>query len=199
MSHESPASKPTARHPKRRFLAGLLTGSIAAGALFAGHAVFAHGQDGEGGPGRHCAGHHGPRDPEAMRGRMRAMTDRMLAKIDATDEQKTRIHTLMDATFQDLAGLREAHDAQRKAAVASLTGDTVDRAALETARRAEMALADRASERLSRTAADVAEVLTPEQRRRFAELMKHRGGPLGFGPPGPMGFGPGAPHGGPRS
>lgn len=196
MASESPTQKLATRHSKRRFLAGLLTGSIAAGALFAGHAVSAHGPDGERGPGRHCAGHHGAGDPEAMRSRMRGMTDRMLAKIDATDEQKTRIRTLMDATFEDLAGLRDAHDAQRKAALASLTGETVDRAALESARRAEMALADRASERLSRTAADVAEVLTPDQRRRFAEMMKHRGGPLGFGP---MGFGPGAPHGGPRS
>lgn len=195
MASESTAPKLATRNPKRRFLAGLLTGSIAAGALFAGHAVSAHGPDGERGPGRHCAGHHGAGDPEAMRSRMRGMTDRMLAKIDATDEQKTRIRTLMDATFEDLAGLRDAHDAQRKAALASLTGETVDRAALESARRAEMALADRASERLSRTAADVAEVLTPDQRRRLAEMIRHRGGPLGFGP---LGFGPGAPHGGPR-
>lgn len=168
--------------PKRRFLAGLLTGGLA-GALLAGGATFvAHAHDGPGWVGARCAGRHGGMGPEAMRNRVEFATDWMLTKVKATDEQKTRMKEIVGAAVTDLSGLREPHLGNRAALMEALTADTVDRARLETLRKSELALAERASERISQALADVADVLTPEQRKGLASLARSFGGPMGFGP-----------------
>ena len=60
-----------------------------------------------------------------------------------------------------------------------LTQPTVDRAAIETLRTEQLALADAASKRFAQALGDTAEVLTPEQRRkiddRLTELRERRG------------------------
>jgi Spy/CpxP family protein refolding chaperone len=61
--------------------------------------------------------------------------------------------------------MREA----RQQAVALLAEPTVDRAALEVLRAGQLQLAEGASRRLTQALADVADVLTPEQRRQLAE------------------------------
>lgn len=183
--------------PKRRFLAGLLTGGLA-GALLAGTAGFvAHAHDGPGGFKRCIGRHHGAMGPEAMRQRVEFATDWMLTKVKATDEQKLKVKEIMGAAVTDLSGLREAHHGNRDALLEALTADTVDRAKLEALRKAELELAERASQRITSALADVADVLTPEQRRGLVDLGRSFGGPMGFGPPG----GPGGPEGadGPRA
>ncbi len=183
-SRSDSSAAPVTR-PKRRFLAGLLTGSILGGALAMGANVFANSPDGHGWVRAHCSarGHHGAMDPEAMRERMEFGVDRMLSKLKATDAQKTQVKAIMETSFNEMLALREQHTANRDAIVASLTGDVVDRDKLEAARKAEVALAERASLLMSKSAADVAEVLTPEQRRGFLEAMRRFGVPMGF-PPG---------------
>ena len=52
-----------------------------------------------------------------------------------------------------------------------LTQPTVDRAAIEALRAEQMALADEASKRFAQAVGDVAEVLTPEQRRKIDERV----------------------------
>jgi Spy/CpxP family protein refolding chaperone len=88
----------------------------------------------------------------------------------------------METSLNEMLALREQHTLNRDAIVASLTGNVVDRDKLEAARKAEVALAERASLLMSRTAADVAEVLTPDQRRTFLDMMRRFGGPMGFAP-----------------
>ena len=60
-----------------------------------------------------------------------------------------------------------------------LTQPSVDRAAIEALRVEQMALADAASKRFTQALGDVAEVLTPEQRRkiddRLTEMRERRG------------------------
>jgi Spy/CpxP family protein refolding chaperone len=73
----------------------------------------------------------------------------------------------------DLFRLRQQHQANRDAFHAQLGGATVDRAALEEVRKSEIALADEASKRLVRALADVADVLTPEQREALMDRF-HR-------------------------
>ncbi|MBI1396150.1 MAG: hypothetical protein GC151_09250 [Betaproteobacteria bacterium] len=161
----------TSKTSKRRFLAGVLAGSIFGGALAAGTGALAN----EHGWGHHRCTHrgaHGPLDPEAMRERIEFRTDRILSRVDATEEQKTKIKGLVDDAMKDLASMRDAHRANREAMLRSVTGETVDRDGLEAARRAEMDLADRASRRISQTLADAADVLRPEQRKALGELAR---------------------------
>jgi Spy/CpxP family protein refolding chaperone len=168
--------------PKRRFLAGLLTGGLA-GVLLAGGAGFvAYAHDG---PGARCMGRHGNMGPEAMRNRVEFATEWMLTKVKATDQQKVKVKEIVGGAVTDLSGLREAHHGNREALLATLTADSVDRAKLETLRKAELELAERASQRITLALADVADVLTPEQRRGLAGLARSFGGPMGFGPGGP--------------
>lgn len=187
---ESNKPVPNAK-PKRRFLAGLLTGGLV-GALLAGTAGFAaYAHDG---PGvfKRCAGRHqGSMGPEAMRQRVDFATDWMLTKVKATDEQKVKVKEIVGAAVTDLSGLRESHHGNRDALLEALTAETVDRTKLEALRKAELELAERASQRITTALADVSDVLTPDQRRGLVDLARSFGGPMGFGPPG--GHGPRGP------
>ena len=172
---------------KRRFLTGLLTGTLAGALLATGAGVFAHSQDG-GGP--RCHRMHDRMGPEAMRDRAQSMADRMLSKVDATADQKTRVKGILGSAIDDIAKLRAAHQSNREAAIAALSAETIDRDRLEVLRSAEMALASNASERITRALADAAEVLTPAQRKTFAEMAQHfrrAGMPFGPGMPGEHG------------
>jgi periplasmic protein CpxP/Spy len=170
---------------KRRFLSGLLTGTLAGALLATGAGVFAHAREDGGGP--RCHGMHGRMGDEAMRDRAAHMADRMLSKVDATADQKTRVKTILAGAIDDLGKLRTAHQANRDAAIAALSAETIDRDRLEVLRAAEMVLASNASERITRALADAAEVLTPAQRKTFAEMAQHfrrAGMPYGLGGPG---------------
>jgi uncharacterized membrane protein len=60
---------------------------------------------------------------------------------------------------------------------ALLTQDTIDRTALETLRAAQMRVADNLSIRLTQFIADVAETLTPAQRKALAEHFAQHAAP----------------------
>ena len=107
--------------------------------------------------------------PEAQRERAEFATDWMLNKVNATEAQRTQVKSIVAQTLQDLIPLRDQHRQHREAFLAALTQPDVDRATLEDLRRAELQLAESASQRIVTGVADVAGVLTPEQR---AELVK---------------------------
>lgn len=172
---------------KRKFLSGLLTGTLAGALLATGAGVFAHAQEG-GGP--RCHGMHGRMGPEATRQRADFLADRMLSKVDATADQKARVKGILAGAIDDIEKLRAAHQANRDAAIAALSAETIDRDRLEVLRSAEMVLASNASERITRALADAAEVLTPAQRKTFAEMAQHfrrAGMPFAPGMPGDPG------------
>ncbi|MCW5624355.1 MAG: Spy/CpxP family protein refolding chaperone [Burkholderiales bacterium] len=175
-------SQRAAATPKRRVLGSLAIGGMIGVLLAGGAGVLAYAKEGPG-PGGMAHHHRGP-DPEAMRERMEFATDWMLSKVKATDSQKLQVRGILTATFDDLRGLAETHRHNRHALFQVLSADTVDRAQLEALRQSELALADRASRRITQALADTADVLTPEQRRELAERFRR------FGPPGPMGPGP---------
>jgi Spy/CpxP family protein refolding chaperone len=93
----------------------------------------------------------------------------MLRWVDASPEQEDRILAIVGAAEPDFAALCAQHEATHAAWTTVLGAEVVDRAALESLRVRELVAADAASQRLVATLADVAEVLTPEQR---AELLR---------------------------
>lgn len=128
--------------------------------------VMGHGL-GHGGFGHRF--HRGPIDPEAAREHVQMGVKWVMAYVDGTPEQRQRVEAIAQAAVADLLPLRDRHHANRTAMHAALSGATVDREALEQARRSELKLADEASARLAQALADAAEVLTPEQRNQLHE------------------------------
>lgn len=140
-----------------------------------GAAAWASGRGGScggygmGGPGMMGGGGHG-----MMFGSGR-MTDRMLDGLDATEAQRAQIRQITQAAAADMktqfAGGREL----REKGLAILTAPTVDAGAVEALRQQMLAEHDQMSRRMTETMVAVANVLTPEQRAKFAERMKLRG------------------------
>ena len=123
----------------------------------------------------------GQTDPDAMKRRIDASVRWMLADVNATDAQREKIAAIVEATRKEMAPLREKHREARRAVMDLLAKPTVDRAAIEAIRAQEIQSADAMSRRFVQSLADVAEVLTPEQRAQLAEKMKQRRGHRGHG------------------
>ena len=105
-----------------------------------------------------------------VRARIEFATDWILSRIEASDEQRQQVKAIVQATVQDLAPMREQHHQNKQTMLQALTQPSIDRAALGDIRDAELQLAEEVSEAPGHLA-DIAEVLTPEQRTRLAEFM----------------------------
>jgi len=160
---------------RRRFLAGVLTGGLLGSMLAGGFSLYAQAQPGPGwwfgarrGPGGYFR--HAAYDPEMVRTRVEFATDWILSRVEASEAQHQQVKAIVQATVQDLAQMHEQHHQNRQALLQALAQPTIDRATLRDIRHAELQLADTASERIVTTLADVAEVLTPEQRTKLLEF-----------------------------
>jgi Spy/CpxP family protein refolding chaperone len=111
-------------------------------------------------------------DPELARERAAFAVDWILSKVDATEEQKVQVNDLVSVAIDDLFALSDQHRQNREAFVATLISASVDRDALDSIRQAELQLADQASTQVVDALAQIAEVLTPEQRTQLAEMSQ---------------------------
>lgn len=174
---ERPSAMEQPRPPggsRRRFLAGALTGGIIGSLLAGSVSVYSHVQ--RGGWRAHAGhggwfGHHRAHDPDVFGDRLGFATDWVLSRINASDEQQQQVKTILQSALNDLAPLREQHQAHRQAMLDALQQPAIDRTALEELRRNALQLAETASGRFVTAIADVAEVLTPEQRTELAALV----------------------------
>jgi len=169
---QSPNSeqKPRRRFFKRAAIATLI-GGVAAGI---GFKAFGHGG---GYGGWHRGGFMaGPLDAAAMDEHLDRMLKHLYVEIDATDEQKQRLAPIVKQAAKELLPLREKASDARKKAAELLTQDSVDRAAIETLRTEQLQLVEQASRRFTQALADVADVLTPAQRRQIAQHFQHQRG-----------------------
>lgn len=99
----------------------------------------------------------------------------MLDEVGASDDQKAKIGSILHAGFEPMASLHKdmanTHDALHKL----LSAPTVDRAAIEQLRAAEIARLDSASRVATAAMADAAEVLRPDQRAKLASVAAAHG------------------------
>ena len=160
---------------RRRFLAGTLTGGLL-GSLLAGSISFyahAHSRPGWWSHGGHRGWHHQhATDAASMSERLEFATDWFMQRIDATAEQRQQVQTLVRGAVQDLVPLREQHQAHRQAFLEALQQPSIDRNTLEALRQAELQLAETASSRFINALADIADILTPEQRAELLTLAQ---------------------------
>jgi protein CpxP len=167
----------TANQPKssrRRWLTGVTVGTLLAGIAVWGSNAWVPGERGfcragwhghPGGPGMF----HGP---EAMEERIGFMVERVFKRAGASEEQKARAQEIVRALGEDLKPLAGARREGHEVMLDFLTAETIDRARLEQQRAKMIADAQTVSERVTRALADLAEVLTPEQRRTVAESLR---------------------------
>jgi len=96
--------------------------------------------------------------------------------VNASPEQKAKLLAVAKAAQLDLKPLHEQLKAGHEQMMVLMSATTLDRAAIEQRRQQQVATTDAISRRMVQLMVDSAEVLTPEQRTKFAAMMKNRQG-----------------------
>jgi Spy/CpxP family protein refolding chaperone len=96
-------------------------------------------------------------------------------ELDASADQTTKLEAIVKGAVTDLVPMRDKIMAARQQARTLLTGPTVDRAAIEKLRAEQVANVDAVSKRITQAFADMADVLTPDQRRKIDEMLPRPG------------------------
>ena len=112
--------------------------------------------------------------PGGMHGQMMAHLTKMLDAVGASPEQKTKIDGILHAGLAPMSGMHAEMERTHAALHAIFAAPTIDRAALEQLRAAELARLDQNSRAMVAAIADAAEVLTPEQRTKLAAIIAER-------------------------
>ncbi len=106
---------------------------------------------------------------ERIRERMERAADRVLAKVDATDEQRAQVREIADLFAREVASFRSDRDDLRNRFLFAFEAETIDPGQVERIRNGATDLAAKAVGRAIDTAFRAASVLTPEQRKRLAQ------------------------------
>jgi protein CpxP len=109
-------------------------------------------------------------DPAAAKQHVATVSELVLRGVGATEEQKQRTKQITDRLIDQLGPLVERHQALHQALVAELAKAEIDRAAIEKLRQDGMGLADEASKIAVAGVEDIADVLTPDQRKELIDL-----------------------------
>ena len=146
---------------RRRWLVAVFIG---AAAIFGFAAGKVHSS-----PFWHWGGHHRFFDAEEISFLVQHRIDRALSAVDATPDQREKIHTIAKSAIDDVLAMRKDPEARRTKVLALFKADTLDRQAFEALRAEQIATADAATKRILQALEDAAEVLKPEQRKKLAE------------------------------
>lgn len=135
------------------------------------HAIIAAKHGGWGG---------GAMTPEEMDKRIERMVAHAAIEIEASDEQQTKITAIAKAAAAELRPLRDAMREDAKQLSSLLLDDVVNPSEIEALRAARLADFDAKSKVAAKAVAEIAAILTPEQRRlakeRIERFRSHRGG-----------------------
>jgi Spy/CpxP family protein refolding chaperone len=113
-------------------------------------------------------------DPQQVDARIDRMVQWVLSDVNATDDQKQKVSAIAKSAAADLRPLYGKAREARRAGVDLLAQPSVDRSALERLRAEQSQAMDAGSKRVTQALADIADVLTPEQRLRLKERMEQR-------------------------
>ncbi len=122
---------------------------------------------------RGLGGHGFAHDPDQARERAAVAVEWAFRAVDATEEQRRDGKVVVERVVDQLIPLGERHRVHREAVVQELVKSQIDRVALDRLREDGIAMADEASRIAVGGVADLAEVLSPEQRAELVELL-HR-------------------------
>lgn len=123
---------------------------------------------------------HSPRgrwsdEPARVEEHVKKHVDRLLSKLDATDEQRQKVYALRDRLMPDLLALMKDRSADKREFAELWSQPTFDAAKLN-------ALVDRrgdelraAGHNLANATAEFHSLLTPEQRQKVAQMCEKGG------------------------
>jgi protein CpxP len=158
----------TPQTSRRRFFKLAAVTTAFAGLAGAGFGALAHGR------------RRGPADPARLEEQLDRMLERAFEKIDATPEQRAKLEPMVKQASKELQPLRAKVREARREGMKLFSADNIDRGAIERFRAEQIGATDAASKRFTQAVGDVAEVLTPVQRRKLAARVG-RGGRRGRG------------------
>ncbi|MEO7064539.1 MAG: Spy/CpxP family protein refolding chaperone [Dokdonella sp.] len=145
----------------RRFAPLALVASLVCGGAVL---AFAHGPAG-------ADFHHGP----ISRADAQAHVEQMLANVEVTPAQKAQIDTLLQPLLNDFGALHEQMNDTHAQLLHLLAADPLDRNAIEALRVAHVQAMDKTTQRIAQSAGDIAQVLTPVQRKTLvANITRHQ-------------------------
>jgi periplasmic protein CpxP/Spy len=135
---------------------------------------------GFGGPGwhpHHASGGFGAPSAEMIEAHVGHVTGAILDRLDASPDQRDGFDAVLDGVPAEMLAIggemRDVREGMRE----QLRDDPSDRAALEERRQQALRLVDRASAEVVGTLADLAEILSPDQRGELSGIIEehHRG------------------------
>ena len=118
-----------------------------------------------------CHGHGMAQSPEDVRDHMSGKVDWIMDELDATDAQKKQVEGIVQKRSTEIFEVMKQGRAVRGQLKDALLAEKLDTAQVEKARAELDALADRASDLGVDTLLQVAQVLTPAQRKQVAEHL----------------------------
>lgn len=104
----------------------------------------------------------------------RRALERALSSVSASDDQRIKIRDLLRTARNEIETLQDRLLSSRRAVIDLLSKPTVDRGGLEALRAERQRIADDVSKRITQALADVADVLTSEQRVTLIDRLTGR-------------------------
>ena len=113
---------------------------------------------------------HGPgNDPAQMAAFVNARVDDLLDDVDATPDQRTKIHTITNRMLESAKEAHAGHDEVRATVLGQWKADSMDRKALHDLVDARADVLRKLAHQAVDATADAHDVLTPPQREKLAK------------------------------